>query len=199
MELLKRVIEEKGTVLSDQVLKTDSFLNHAIDPRLMDAIGADFARYFADQGITKVITIESGGIAPAYSAALHLGVPLVFVKKAHPVTMTSPLTARVHSFTKNREYELYVEQSLIDPGDRLLFIDDFLANGDAFKGICSLADQAQASLAGAGICVEKAWQNGHALITGLGIPLNVLASIQSMSQDDGIMWASPVSDAISRG
>ncbi len=189
MELLKRVIEEKGTVLSDQVLKTDSFLNHAIDPRLMDAIGADFARHFADQGITKVITIESG-IAPAYSAALHLGVPLVFVKKAHPATMTSPLTARVHSFTKNREYELCVEQSLIDPGDRLLFIDDFLANGDAFRGICSLAEQAQASLAGAGICVEKAWQNGHALITSLGVPLYVLASIQSMSQDDGIVWAS---------
>ena len=187
MEELKKIIEEKGKVLSDQVLKTDSFLNHSVDPVLMDHIGRDFAGHFRDAGITKVITIESGGIAPALTTAMHLGVPMVFVKKARPVTMNAPLTATVHSFTKNRDYELCVEQGLIEAGDNVLFIDDFLANGDAFKGILTLLDQAQAHLAGAGICVEKSWQRGSRTIRDLGVPLYVLASIQSMS-DTGIVW-----------
>ncbi len=190
MEELKRIIEEKGKVLSDQVLKTDSFLNHSVDPVLMDHIGRDFAGHFRDAGITKVITIESGGIAPALATAMHLGVPMVFVKKARPVTMTAPLTATVHSFTKNRDYELCVEQGLIKAEDHVLFIDDFLANGDAFKGILTLLDQAQAHLSGAGICIEKPWQHGRKTIRDLGIPLYVLASVKSMSED-GIVWDEP--------
>ncbi|WP_276905681.1 xanthine phosphoribosyltransferase [Faecalibaculum rodentium] len=187
MEELKRIIEEKGKVLSDQVLKTDTFLNHAIDPALMDAIGRDFAGHFRDAGITKVVTIESGGIAPALATAMHLGVPMVFVKKAHPVTMNHPLTAMVHSFTKNRDYELCMESGLIEAGDNVLFIDDFLANGDAFKGILTLLDQAQAHLAGAGICIGKSWQRGRKTIHDQGIPLYVLAPIRSMSEE-GIVW-----------
>ena len=187
MDLLKRTIEERGKVLSDSVLKTDAFLNHSIDPLLMDAIGAQFARHFSDAGITKVVTIESGGIAPALMTALHLEVPLVFAKKARPITMDAPLTATVHSFTKNRDYELCVEGGLIQPGDKVLFVDDFLANGDAIQGILNLLGQARATLAGAGICIEKSWQKGHAFIADHGIPLHVLASIQSMSKE-GIVW-----------
>lgn len=193
MEELKRVIEEKGKVLSNQVLKTDSFLNHAIDPALMDAIGRDFAGHFRDAGITKVVTIESGGIAPALATAMHLGVPMVFVKKAHPVTMNHPLTAMVHSFTKNKDYELCLEKFLLEPGDRVLFVDDFLANGDAFKGVCSLIEQAQAELAGVGICVEKSWQRGRKTVQDTGVPLCILASIASMSED-GIVWNSDPSE-----
>lgn len=187
MEKLKRAAEEKGTVLSSEVLKTDRFLNHAIDPILMDEIGKEFAGEFKDYDITKVLTIESGGIAPALMTALHLQVPMVFCKKAKPITMCRPLSASVHSFTKNTDYNLCMESDLIEPGDRVLFIDDFLANGDAFTGIRSLVEQAGASLAGTGFCIEKSWQQGRKKAENSGVPCMVLASVQSMS-DKGIVW-----------
>lgn len=187
MEKLKRIIEEQGTVLSSEVLKTDRFLNHAIDPDLMNEIGTEFASRFQDLGITRVLTIESGGIAPALMTALHLHVPMVFCKKTRPVTMCCPLSASVHSFTKNRDYTLYMEADLIKKGDRVLFIDDFLANGDAFAGIRSLVEQAGASLAGAGFCIEKSWQRGRKNVEASGVPHAVLASIASMSSE-GIIW-----------
>lgn len=187
MEKLKRTVEEKGSVLSGEVLKTDRFLNHAIDPELMDEIGAEFAKGFQDYGITRVLTIESGGIAPALMTALHLNVPMVFCKKTRPVTMCSPLSACVHSFTKNTDYDLCMESGLIEPGDRVLFIDDFLANGDAFAGLRSLTEQAGAELAGAGFCIEKSWQRGKKNVESTGVPCLVLASIQSMSEK-GILW-----------
>lgn len=193
MKKLQDAIESRGRVISSEVLKTDTFLNHAIDTELMDEIGQAFARAFEKEGITKVMTIESGGIAPAYSAALHLHVPLVFCKKARPITMEQPLTAMVHSFTKNKDYELCLEKFLLEPGDRVLFVDDFLANGDAFKGVCSLIEQAQAELAGVGICVEKSWQRGRKTVQDTGVPLCILASIASMSED-GIVWNSDPSE-----
>lgn len=189
MELLKETIEQKGDVLSENILKVDTFLNHLIEPDLMDEIGKEFARFFRGTRITKVMTIESGGIAPAIMTAVHLHVPLLFAKKAEPSTMTHPLTCSVHSFTKNNDYSLCVEKEAIEPDDRVLFIDDFLANGEAFKGICSLISQAGAELSGVGICIEKAWQNGRQMIDKADIPYLCLASIQSMSPENGIVWS----------
>lgn len=187
MELLKKRIEEDGVVLSPSVLKVDAFLNHGIDVSLMDEIGKEFADTFKDEKITKVMTIESGGIAPAMAAAYHLDVPLIFAKKSEPSTMNHPVYAKVHSFTKNTDYTLCMERNLIEPSDRILFVDDFLANGQAFLGIQSLIEQCQASLAGAGICIEKSWQSGREILNQAQIPVCVLASIKSMSEE-GIVW-----------
>ncbi len=188
MDQLKETILEKGKILSPSILKVDQFLNHCIDTELMDAIGKRFADCFAGHGITKVITIESGGIAPALMTAVHMGVPLIFAKKAVPSTMTDPVFVTVHSFTKNVDYTLCMERSLIAPGDRVLFIDDFLANGQAFEGIRTLLEQQQAGLAGAGICIEKSWQPGRRIVEEASIPLCTLASIASMSPEEGITW-----------
>lgn len=188
MDQLKRVIEQKGKVLSDQMLKVDSFLNHQIDADLMMNMGKEFADHFKNSGITKVMTIESGGIAPALCTAMVLDVPLLFAKKAEPSTMKHPLTTSVHSFTKNKDYKLCVESELLNSSDVVLFIDDFLANGEAFKGICRLVDQAGARMAGAGICIEKAWQNGRQAVLEKGMDYLALASIASMSPETGIVW-----------
>ncbi len=187
MELLKERIIEQGVVVSPSVINVDRFLNHSIDPELMDAIGKAFAGYFQDKGITKVITIESSGIAPAVFTAKHLGVPMIFAKKAKPITMRHPLTAIVHSYTKSTDYTLCAEATAFSSSDNVLFIDDLLANGQAFLGIRSLLDQAGAKLGGVGICIEKSWQNGHELIDQADVPVCVLASIASMS-DQGIVW-----------
>lgn len=188
MELLKRRIEKDGVVLSESVLKVDSFLNHCIDPDLMDAMGKEFADAFAGEGVTKVLTIESGGIAPALCAARYLHVPLVFAKKTEPSTMMEPVQTKVHSFTKNRDYTICVEKNTIVPGDRVLFIDDFMANGQAYLGILDLLEQRDAALAGTGICIEKAWQNGSEILRRDGHPFCILASIARMSKEDGIVW-----------
>lgn len=188
MEKLKQRIEKDGQVLSSSVLKVNSFLNHGIDPELIDAIGQEFASAFTGQGISKVITIESGGIAPAYAAAGYLHVPMVYAKKAEPSTMSHPLSASVYSYTKQKTYSICIEEELLQKGDVVLFIDDFLANGGAFEGIQELVTKSGARLGGVGICIEKAWQDGSALVRRSGIPLCVLASIASMSRENGIVW-----------
>lgn len=188
MNKLCQAIEEQGVIVSDQILKVDTFLNHTIDPFLMEQIGKDFAEHFKNKGLTKVITIESGGIAPALMCAHALRLPLVFAKKAVPSTMNDPLSTTVHSFTKNRDYTLCMEKSAVQQGDALLFVDDFLANGEALKGICRLAEKAGACVEGAAICIEKAWQPGHQTAQELGLDLFVLASIASMSKENGIVW-----------
>lgn len=189
MNKLRQAIEEQGVIVSDQILKVDTFLNHTVDPLLMEQIGKDFAEHFKNRGITKVITIESGGIAPALMCAHAMRLPLVFAKKAVPSTMNDPISTTLHSFTKNRDYTLCMERSAVHPDDVLLFVDDFLANGEALKGICRLAGQAGARVEGAAICIEKAWQPGHQAAEELGMDLFVLASIVSMSRENGIVWA----------
>lgn len=188
MNRLKRTIEDRGQVLTSSVLKVDTFLNHCIETDLMDEIGQAFADAFRNGSITKVMTIESGGIAPAYATAFHLGVPVVFAKKTEPSTMTDPISTSVHSFTKNRDYRICIEREAIVPGDVVLFIDDFLANGQAFLGVQDLLRQSAASLGGVGICIEKAWQNGRGFVRQSGVPLCILASIASMSPEEGIVW-----------
>ncbi len=177
MELLREEIVNHGIILNGNMLKVDGFLNHQINPRLINEIGREFAAAFRDLGITKVLTIESGGIAPAYAAALELGVPVIFCKKTRPATMRKPLYATVHSYTKNTDSIVCMESDLLTPDDRVLFIDDFLANGQAFLGVCSIVSQADATLAGAGFCIEKSFQNGRKAVEETGVPVLSLARI----------------------
>ncbi len=179
MKLLVDAILEKGKILDGNILKVDTIINHQIDPKLMDKIGDEFYNYFKDKGITKVVTVESSGIAPAVMCALKLNVPLLFLKKAQPSTMTNPLISEVFSYTKNKHYILCAERSFIDDNDKLLFIDDFLANGEAFKGVEEIISQTDAKLVGVGILIDKSFQAGHSYIVNKGYDLYSLANITS--------------------
>lgn len=187
MRELEQAIIERGTVLGKDLLKVDSFLNHAIDTALMEQIGKAFAAHFQNKGITKVVTVETGGIAPAYETARQLGVPMVFCKKTEPSTMQNPVWTEVFSYTKQKPYVICVEEGCFGETDRLLFIDDFLANGEAFKGVQRLAAACCAKLAGCGICIEKAAQKGHDIVVQSGADLCVLAAIDSMDEN-GIVF-----------
>ncbi|TAH83374.1 xanthine phosphoribosyltransferase [Bacillus subtilis] len=183
MEALKRKIEEEGIVLSDQVLKVDSFLNHQIDPLLMQRIGDELASRFAKDGITKIVTIESSGIAPAVMTGLKLGVPVVFARKHQSLTLTDNLlTASVYSFTKQTESQIAVSGTHLSDQDHALIIDDFLANGQAAHGLVSIVKQAGASIAGIGIVIEKSFQPGRDELVKLGYRVESLARIQSLEE-----------------
>lgn len=180
MENLKRAIIEKGTLIGDSIVKVDSFLNHQIDPQLTNEMGKCFYEHFKDKGITKIVTIESSGIAPSFVASLYFNVPMVFIKKTHPSTMENPITATVHSFTKNKTYTVCMDKGYLNENDKVLFIDDFLANGEAFKGAEEIIKQTEAEIVGVGIVIEKEFQQGHAYIIKQGYDLYSLASIISM-------------------
>ncbi|MED0586756.1 xanthine phosphoribosyltransferase [Bacillus subtilis] len=183
MEALKRKIEEEGVVLSNQVLKVDSFLNHQIDPLLMQKIGDEFASRFAKDGITKIVTIESSGIAPAVMTGLNLGVPVVFARKHKSLTLTDNLlTASVYSFTKQTESQIAVSGTHLSDQDHVLIIDDFLANGQAAHGLVSIVKQAGASISGIGIVIEKSFQPGREELVKLGYRVESLARIQSLEE-----------------
>lgn len=185
MELLKKKIEEEGVVLSDSVLKVDSFLNHQLDPILMKAIGEEFVRRFQNKPITKVLTIESSGIAPALMTALQLKVPLVFARKRKSLTLSEGLlTAKVYSFTKQEENTISISSSYIKKGDEVLIIDDFLANGQAALGLIDLVKQAKANVAGIGIVIEKAFQDGGRKIRELGYHVESLVEIDSLQNNN---------------
>ena len=181
MKSLQEKIVKEGNVLSDQVLKVDSFLNHQIDPELMREIGEEFASRFADDKITKILTIESSGIAPSVMAGLVLGVPVVFARKRKSLTLTENFyTADVYSFTKQETNPIAVSKSFLTNEDRLLIIDDFLANGQAALGLLEIAEQAEASVAGIGIVIEKAFQNGGNLLREKKVRVESLARVQSL-------------------
>lgn len=183
MDLLKKMITEKGIVLKDGVLKVDSFLNHCIDPQLMKSIGKEFYKKFKDEGITKVLTLETSGIAPAVFTALELEVPLIFAKKTQSKNSSDlAYESNVHSFTKGKDYRIRVSKEYLLKGDRVLIIDDFLANGQAAKGLCDLIEKSGASLAGIGIVIEKGFQKGGALLREKGIRVHSLAIIENMSE-----------------
>lgn len=182
MKSLKEAIEQKGTIINDEIVKVDTFLNHQVDPILVDEMGAVFAAYFKHKNITKVVTVESSGIAPALMCALRLQVPMIFVKKANPSTMVNALSTTVHSFTKNKTYTMCLEDGYLTKEDNVLFIDDFLANAEAFKGVEELLSKTQSTLVGVGIVIEKAFQKGHQYILDRGYDLCTLASIESISE-----------------
>jgi len=182
MEQLKQQIRQHGIVLSEQVLKVDAFLNHQIDPLLMQQIGAEFARRFRDQGIDKVLTVEASGIAPALMTALALGVPMIFARKQQSLTLSGKLlSARVYSFTKQVESTIAISAQHLAAGERVLIVDDFLAHGQAALGLAAIVRQAGASLAGIGIVIEKAFQPGRAQLEKLGCRIESLARIDSLA------------------
>lgn len=178
MKILEDRILQDGTILPGDVLKVDNFLNHQVDPQLMDQLGAEFARRFKNAGVTKVLTVESSGIAPAVMAALHLGVPMIFARKHKSLTLTDHLyTAKVYSYTKQGNNDISIDRRFLSADDNVLIIDDFLANGQAVQGLLDIAESAQIKVAGVGVVIEKRFQKGHQLVKYAGLPLVALASI----------------------
>lgn len=182
MKRLEERISQDGQVLSEHVLKVDRFLNHQIDPVLMQEIGKEFAARFANDGITKIVTIESSGIAPAVMAGLYLNVQIVFARKRKSLTLSEDLlTASVHSFTKNETNEISISKKYVHKDDRVLIIDDFLANGQAALGLIDIVKQSGAHVTGIGIVIEKSFQDGAAKLRQLGIRVESLARIAALT------------------
>ena len=180
MDLLKQRILHDGKCLEGGILKVDSFINHQMDPELMGAIAGEFVRRFRGSGANKILTIEASGIAPAIMTGYLMKLPVVFAKKKKPSTMDNMLSTTVYSFTKNRNYDVCVCGDYLGKGDRVLFIDDFLANGNAALGIIDLVSQAGAELAGSGFIIEKAFQHGRERIEAAGIRVESLAIVESL-------------------
>lgn len=183
-ELVQR-IKEDGRVLGEGVLKVDSFVTHQVDPNLMEAIGHQFADVFAESGITKVVTIEASGIAPALFAAQKLEVPMIFARKAKSLTMDEELlTSSVYSFTKQVTSQISISRKFLTSEDKVLIIDDFLANGQAAKGLVELCQQAGATVDGIGIVIEKSFQDGRDLLEKMGLRVVSLARIASLKNGE---------------
>jgi len=179
---LEQKILAEGIVLSEEVLKVDSFLNHQIDPVMMQLIGQEFARLFKDAGITKIITIEASGIAPAVMAGLELGVPVIFARKYQSLTLKDDLyRSKVFSFTKQTESTIAISNKHISSTDKVLVIDDFLANGQAALGLADLIHQANAEVVGIGIVIEKSFQPGRDLLLEKGYRVESLARVKSLT------------------
>ena len=181
MELLKNRILADGKALNESVLLVDSFLNHQVDPELMEAIGEEFARLYADANIDRVVTIESSGIAPALMCAHKLGVPMVIMKKqSSAILKTGIIQTEVYSFTKKTSYQLTIKPQFINDGDNVLIIDDFLANGEAAFGAIRLVEHAGGKVAGIGAVIAKAFQPGIAKLREAGYRVDALAPVSRM-------------------
>ena len=182
MYALEQKILNEGIVLSNQVLKVDAFLNHQIDPVLMQLIGKEFAARFKDAGITKIITIEASGIAPAIMAGLELGVPVIFARKYQSLTLKDDLyRSKVFSFTKQTESTIAISNKHLSSTDKALVIDDFLANGQAALGLIDLIHQANAEVVGVGIVIEKSFQPGREVLLEKGYRVESLARVKSLA------------------
>ena len=183
MDKLVERIKTHGNVLGEGVLKVDQFLTHQVDYELMREIGTVFAERFQESGITKVVNIEASGIAPALYTAEKLQVPMIFARKAKSLTMDEELlTASVYSFTKQVTSQVSISKKFLSSDDTVLIIDDFLANGQAAKGLIELCQQAGAKVVGIGIVIEKSFQTGRQLLEEMGIPVVSLARIASLSE-----------------
>lgn len=180
MKALKERILKYGRCLEGGILKVDSFINHQMDPALMMEMAKEFANRFREKKIDKVVTVEASGIAPAIMVAYQMGVPVVFAKKKVPSTMEGILKSEVFSFTKSRSYTICISDKYMQKGERCLFIDDFLANGNAASGIIDLASQAGAEIVGMGFIIEKAFQSGGKMLRDKGIHVESLAIIESL-------------------
>ncbi|MCI5518188.1 MAG: xanthine phosphoribosyltransferase [Roseburia sp.] len=184
MKELEEKIKNDGSILSEDILKVDSFVNHQVDPELMLHIGQDFAEHFKGRGITKVVTIESSGIAPALMTAQQLGIPLVILKKQPSKILNDNLyQTQVTSYTKGTSYELTLSANYIGENDHVLIIDDFLANGEAATGAIRLLRKAHATIAGVGILIEKSFQPGREKIKSQGFEVYSLARVSKMQKD----------------
>ena len=184
VKLLEDRIRSDGEVLPGNVLKINSFLNHQVDPELMKKVGEEFSQLFKDSGVTKVLTCEASGIAPGVMTAYELHVPMVFARKKKPATLNDAVYwADVYSYTKKVTNQICVEQKFLHKDDCLLIIDDFLANGEAVKGMINIANQAGAQIAGVGIVVAKTFQGGSEWIKDHGYHLEALAEIASLANN----------------
>ncbi len=187
MELLKERIRRDGEVKGTDVLKVDSFLNHQMDISLLEEIGKEFLRRFAGCGVNKILTIEASGIGIACITAQSFHCPVVFAKKSQTKNIAGAVYAtKVESFTHGKIYDVIVSRKFLGPQDRVLIIDDFLANGAALKGLIDLVDQAGAQLVGAGVVIEKAFQPGGDQVRAMGVRVESLARVKSMSEEKGV-------------
>lgn len=189
MKLLEDRILKDGHIGADNVLKVDSFLNHQIDVSFVCELGKEFYRLFKDENITKILTIEASGIGVACLAAQYFGVPVVFAKKTKTINIYSDTyNATVHSYTHKKDYDIVVSKEFLSKEDNVLIIDDFLAKGSALTALLMLIEKAGAKTAGAGIVIEKAYQGGGNLVRDMGIRVESLAKIKSISKKDGIVF-----------
>lgn len=187
MKELEERIREQGTVKPGDVLKVDAFLNHQCDVELFDHMGAAWAEHFQGKTITKILTIEASGIGIACITAQYFDCPVIFAKKSQTKNIAGEVyTAKVESFTHGRVYDIIVAKEFLGHGDRVLIIDDFLANGAALMGLSKLVEDAGATLVGAGIVIEKAFQPGGDMIRARGIRLESLARVKSMNEETGV-------------
>ncbi len=183
MKLLEERIRKDGTIRGTEVLKVDRFLNHQMDIGLINEIGKEFKRLYGDCGVNKILTIEASGIGIACITAQFFNVPVIFAKKNKTKNIAGDVyTSKVESFTHGKVYDIIVSKEFLGPEDRVLLIDDFLANGSALQGLINLVRDAGATLVGAGICVEKAFQPGGDLIRSMGVRVESLARVKSMDE-----------------
>lgn len=186
MQLLKERIRKDGKIMAGNVLKVDSFLNHQMDTELFQEIGKEFRRRFADVQVNKILTIEASGIGIACVVAQSFHVPVVFAKKTKTKNIAGDVyTSKVESYTHGRVYDIIVSKEFLGKGDKVLLVDDFLANGKALEGLAALVEESGAELAGAGIVIEKGFQVGGNLIRSRGIRLESLAIVESMDEKMG--------------
>lgn len=189
-ELEERILRD-GKNLGGGILKVDSFVNHQVDPLLMDACGREFANFFASVGATKILTAEISGIAPALTTAIHLGLPVVYARKHKPITMPDQVYLTLApSHTKGRMVELIVSPEYLANGEKVLIIDDFLASGQTILGLVRLAEASGAKVVGIGALIEKLFEGGRDLLKSVGVPIYSLACIIAMD-DDKVVFGEP--------
>lgn len=186
MEALKHKIREEGRILEGSVLKVDSFLNHQLDPAFLNEVGQTFKELFQDKKVTKILTAEVSGIAIAVMAGLHFQVPVVFAKKTQSLNLDADTyEGEVYSYTKQQHYKIRVSKRYLQKEDQVLILDDFLANGEALKGLYQIVEAAGAHLAGTGVVIEKGFQEGGKRLREEGKDIRALATITSM--DNGVL------------
>ncbi|MCQ2487120.1 MAG: xanthine phosphoribosyltransferase [Clostridia bacterium] len=189
MKALEEKINAEGIVAEGNILKVSSFLNHQIDVPFMNEVGKEFYRIYKDENVNKILTIEASGIGIACLAAQYFDVPVVFAKKSKSKNLTDDVyVTEVESFTHKNTNQVIVEKRFINPSDRILILDDFLAQGNALKGLIELIQAAGATVVGAGIVIEKAYQDGGKMIRESGVRVESLARIQSMSPEGGCVF-----------
>lgn len=185
MEIIEQEIQKRGKVLSGNVLKVNSFLNHQLDPYLLNIMAGEWTKLFKNDNITKIVTIEASGIALAILTGLKLNVPVVFAKKSNSKNIGDVYKSKIHSYTRDQDFDIQIEKQFIYKDDIVLIIDDFLANGSATLGMIDIINQAGAKLAGVGIAIEKGFQNGGEILRDKGVRVESLAIISSMDEKTG--------------
>lgn len=185
MEIIEQEIQKRGKILPGNVLKVNSFLNHQLDPYLLNIMAGEWTKLFKNDNITKIVTIEASGIALAILTGLKLNVPVVFAKKSNSKNIGDVYKSKIHSYTRDQDFDIQIEKQFIYKDDIVLIIDDFLANGSATLGMIDIINQDGAKLAGVGIAIEKGFQNGGEILRDKGVRVESLAIISSMDEKTG--------------